>query len=326
MFIRNVITLILFSSFLVFSSSLPSNAQGAEKPHEPMYKILAKFPVNVSNKYVFKEESKITRIYSNGTSKDYRRELVYHFSLRAPSAVNKEGFQLIEATVDSLEYKFTSPDTTIYFNDQRDDLRPPKLDDYNNKMVVLGLDFQMTYSPYQEVAKFGGEMLLEKRNYLTDPKTAPQDELNKATWVNGLEDESLLNYFDVVKGITPMHRVDIDSSWDKAFIVDLEGGRFIDSVTFTLTNFNIQNYTIKGISKGFTPKEKLVRLFGLSQLIDYTNAEGSSEYTIKMHPKGSVTEINAKYNAILTYQVANDYIQQKVETNRTWTLEKMYNW
>ena len=324
--IKSILSAVLGLMFLSTSLFSQDSPKKAEKPHEPMYKILVRFPVNVSNKYIYKESSKITRTYSNAKTQDFSRDLTYHFSLRAPSAVDKDGFQLIEVSVDSLEYKFTSKDTTIYYNDQRDDLRPPKLDDFNNKMVPLGLNFQMTYSPYQEVAKVGGDMLVEKRNYLTDPKTAPQDELNKTTWVNGLQDESLLNIFDVVKGFPPNHKIDVDSSWDKALICEVEGSRFTDSVTFTLANFNIQSYTFKGVSKKIMPIESVVRMFGLSQIIDYTNAEGTSEYLIKMHPRGSVNQIDANYNIELTYQVANDFIKQKVETKKTWILDKMYKW
>lgn len=318
--------LALLSVLILFSANIYSQSERTQKAGEPMYKILVRFPVNVSKKYVYKENSKITRVFSNNAKQEFNRELTYHFSLRSPSPVDKDGFQLIEVSVDSLEYKFTNKDTTIYFNDQRDDLRPPKFDDYQNKMVPLGLDFQMTISPYQEIAKVDGEMLINKRNYLTDPKTAPEDELNKATWINGLSDESLLNYFDVIKGFPPQHKIDIDSSWNKAIPCEIEGGRFIDSVQFTLTNFNIQSYTFKGISTNMIPKESLVRLFGLSQLIDFTNVEGTSEYTIKMHPRGSINQIDANYNVELTYQVANDFIKQKVEVTKSWFLEKMYNW
>lgn len=324
--IKNIFTTVL--CFICCSAILLSQdkPQKTEKPHEPMYKILVRFPVNVSKKYMYKENSKITRIFSNSKTQEFSRELTYHFSLRAPSAVDKDGFQLVEVSVDSLEYKYTNKDTTIYYFDQRDDLRPPKLDDYNIRMVPMGLNFQMTYSPYQEVAKVDGDMLSEKRKYLTDPATAPQDELNKNTWTNGLQDESLLNLFDVIKGFPPNHKVDIDSTWDKALMCEIEGSRFIDSVTFKLADFNIQNYTFTGVSKKIMPIEGIVRLFGLSQLIDFTNVEGKSEYLIKMHPRGSINQFDANYEIELTYQVANDFIKQKVETKKSWILDKMYKW
>ena len=326
MFIKSILVPLFLAMFLPFTGISQSSENSPEKPHEPMYKILTKFPVNVSNKYVYKENSKIQRIFSNNTTQNFDRELTYHFSLRAPSAIDKEGFQLIEVSVDSMEYKFTNKDTTFYYNDQRDDMRPPKVDDYQIKMVPLGLNFQMTYSPYYEVAKVDGDMLIDKRNYVTEEKTAPTDEMIKATWVNGLQDESLKNLFDVIKGIPPIQKVDIDSTWTREIPSELEGSRFVDSVEFTLANFNIQSFIIKGVSKGILPKESMVRMFGLSQLIDFTNATGSSEYLIKIHPRGSVTQMDINQNYELVYQVANDFIKQKVETKKTWILEKMYNW
>jgi hypothetical protein len=326
MLINKIIVYLALFVFVPLTILSQEAEKSAAVPHEPMYKILTRFPVNVSNKYVYKEHSKITRIFSNNNTLDFSRELTYHFSLRAPSPIDKSGFQLIEVSVDSMEYKFTNKDTTIIYNDQRDDLRPPKIDDFQIKFVPIGTDFQMTYSPYQEVAKVGGEMLLEKRKYVSDPKTAPSDELLKATWVNGLQDESLLNVFDVVKGFPPQHKVDIDSTWMKAIICEVEGSRFIDSVEFKLTNFNIQSFTIEGSSKALIPIPHLQRVFGLSQLIDFTNVTGENKYTIKMHPRGSVNQIDVDQNIELTYQVADDFIKQKVETKKSWFLEKMYNW
>lgn len=326
MLIKNfllIVFILWISATNLFAQDSPQNI---DKSEALTYKILARFPVNVSLKYIYKEDSKITRVFSNGKSKDFNRLLTYHFSLRAPSAVDKQGFQLIEVSVDSLEYSFTSPDTTIYYNSQADDLRPPKLDDYLNRMVPLGLNFDMTYSPYQEVAKIGGEMLIQKRDYLTDKKTAPTDEMNKATWVNGLQDESLMNLFDVVKGFPPSYKVSIDSTWDKEILCELEGSKFIDSVKFSLTDFNIQRFTIKGVSTRIQSVDQLVRLFGLPQLIDYTKAKGTSEYLIKMHPRGSINQIDANYKVTQTYQVANDFIEQNVDCKKTWILDKMLNW
>lgn len=312
---------------LSFTESISQdNIKANQKPHEPMYKLLVKFPVNVSHKYIYTEESKITRIYSNNKTVDFNRELTYHFSLRAPSAKNKEGFQLIEVSVDSMVYKFTTKDTTYYFNDQSEVLRPPKVDDFQNKFVPLGLNFNMTISPYYEVAKIAGDMLLEKRNYVSDPKTGPSDKLVKATWVNGLDDYSLMNIFDIVKGFPPIQKVDIDSTWTKDILTEIEGSRIIDSVEFKLENFNIKFYTITGKTKGAKAIPSIVRLNGLSQLIDFTDAEGSTDYKIKLYPGGNIQEIEMLQNYNLTYRVLNDYIQQKVETKKYWKLDKMYNW
>ncbi|MDX9790869.1 MAG: DUF6263 family protein [Candidatus Kapaibacterium sp.] len=327
MSLKNVV-IVLFSTFLIYGMSHAQEAvSGMDNNQEtPLYRISSRFPVNVSKKYIFTEHTKIKRKFSNGKTQDFSRELTYHFSLRAPDPLSKDGFQNVEVSVDSIEYKFTDADTTIYFNDQRDDLRPPKLEDYQIKVVPLGLNFSYTLSPYYNVAKVGGDMLIQKRDYVSNPKTAPSDELHKSTWVNGLQDESLMNYFDVVKGFPPMNKVGIDSTWSKAIPVEIEGSRFIDSVTFKLDKFNIKQFSISGNSEKMSLQHGLVRIFGLSQLIDFENVTGKSQYTVKMHPKGTVDEFTANYQLEMTYQVANDYIQQEIECNRKWYLEKLYNW
>ncbi len=323
-----IIIVVLFFSFnycFIFSQNDESQRK-SELSDEILYKILPRIPVNVAHKYIYTEKSKIARELSSGNTQNFERELTYHFTMVAPSPLDNNGFQTVEISVDSIDYKFKNKDTTIYFNDQRDDLRMPKLDDYQIKMVPLGLNFQLTFSPYHDIAKVGGDILIEKRDYITSPNTAPSDEMVKFTWLNGLKDESLITIFDVIKGIPPIEKVAIDSIWSKQIISNVEDGIFVDSVDFKLINFNIQSFTIKGQSKNFKAIPDKVRLFSINQLVDLVDIKGKSDYTIKMHPRGSINQLNIKYNVEEHYKIENDILIQKIETEKNWFLEKMYNW
>lgn len=292
-----------------------------------LYRVAVKFPSNVSHKYIYNEKSKIKRVFGNGGEQAFERDLTYHYSLINATLPDKDGFHILELSVDSLDYTFKTKDTTIYFNDQRDDLRMPKIDDFKIRFVPVGLNFNFTYSPYMDVARVGGDILAEKRNYITDVKTAPSDDLLRHVWVSGLKDENLIAIFDAIKGFTPSKRVGIDSSWKKTILQEIDGCKFIDSVDFKLSKFNIQNFTITGKSHGISAINELVKLFDIPQLLELVDIENpSTEYTIKLHPRGTVNLVEVKMIADLKLKVSNEIVTQKMETTKTWTLDKMYNW
>ena len=318
----------------LFAYLIIGNAEAQEKAAEQKketdkvpFTVKANFPVNVSHSYLLTDTTDIEREFSDGTSQKYTRILKYYFSLRAPNLINKEKQLLVVCSVDSLEYTLLSNDSKVFYHSQADDLRPPKHEDYQILMSPLGLEFEMTYSPYQEVANIGGEAYKEKMFLINDPQHAPSDSIIKFTWNDRLSSIPLLTYFDIVKGIYPNGRVIIDSSWNKVITNDVEGATVVDSVKFTLKSFNIKNFIIEGQSYSTKVAENdVARLFNIRQLLNVQSAEGSSNYKVKIHPKGTIEELTVNGNYTVNYQIARDVIKQKVNSRKKWLLLGMYNW
>lgn len=321
---------LLFAVFMIAIISGINNLISQEKASpgtEPMlYTIKANFPVNVHHTYVFKETSKITRSFSDGTSKQFNRELTYYFGLRAPNPVSKDGFTTVEVTVDSLEYRFSDGDTTIYFNSQADDMRMPNIDDYRISSIPLGMTYNATYSPYSEIVKVDGERLDWQIEYLTNPATGPSDSLVKHTWLIGLSDFNLNNYFDVVKSITPSFKAAKDTSWTIPIKVALENSRFVDTARFTLKQITPRNYLIEGQSENITAIPSQVRMFNIMRLLQLSEAKGTSTYSMMVHPRGTITELKANYKIEFSYPLLSDEFSQTVETTRHWQMQNMYMW
>ncbi|PKL86322.1 MAG: hypothetical protein CVV22_03975 [Ignavibacteriae bacterium HGW-Ignavibacteriae-1] len=317
---------ILILTVLIGSESLYSQEKASPGTAPMTYTVRVNFPVNVHHSYTFTEISKITRNFSDGTTKQFDRELTYYFALRAPNDASKDGFNQVEVSVDSLEYKFSDGDTIIFFNSQADDMRMPGNDDYKIASIPLGMTYLITYSPYNEIVKVEGDRLEAQRNYLTNPATGPRDSLVKNTWLIGLSDIVLNNYFDIVKSIPPTFKATKDTSWAKAVPVSIENSQFIDSAKFTLTQITPKNYVIEGQSQKFTPQASHVRMFDIMRLLQLSDVTGTANYTMMLHPRGTVNEFKAVYKLDFTYPLLSEDFKQTIETTRHWKLGNMYMW
>jgi hypothetical protein len=316
--------MVLISLSNVFSQE---KAVENKKLKDPVtYTIKSKFPVNVQHVYTYTDSTIITRIFSDSSKQEFQRILTYYFTLREPSAIDSDGFAIVLVSVDSLEYFFKNKDTSIYYNSQADNLRPPKSNDYLINMVPLGLDFEMTYSPYQEVAKVWSETLINKRKYVTDPATAPTDDDVRFIWNDRLNDTPLLSCFDVVKGILPNLKTSIDSVWNDEIVLDIEGATIKDSVDFKLSSFNIKNYIIEGSVKLINKTNKPSRLFDIRSLSEVVSTRGKGDYKIKVNPHGTINELQINHDIEIKYKIQDDYLIQKINSKKHWKLNGMFRW
>ncbi len=318
-----IFLLILFG--LNFSFAQEKSGSIKENDDVLKYTLKSYFPVNVQHIYEFTDTTKISRFFSDSTTKYYTRILKYYFSVWAPSAPNKDKFQEISVSVDSLEYKWLTADGDIYYHSQADDLRLPKNDDFLNAMVPLGLEFDFVYSSYQEVGNVQGNMYEGKLRMLNDPNTKPSDSVSYFIWNKRLTKTSLTSYFDIVKGIYPNKRIAVDSNWTKNIVYDIEGATIMDSIQFTLKSFNIKSFIINGttISAKSAKGDKVV-LSSIPNIVDVSKAIGGSEYYVRLQAKGILDELRINSNFEIDYLFKNDLINQKIDTKRNWKLLGMY--
>jgi len=318
-----VLLLVVFT----FAVSFAQEKGNSEKKSEEVvkYTLKSNFPVNVQHVYEVTDTSKFVRQFSDSTKKTYTRILKYYFSAWAPSAPNKEKIQNVTISVDSLEYKLITVDGEVFYHSQADDLRPPKIDDYVNAMIPLGLEFDFVYSPYQEAGNISGDIYKGKIYMLNDPKTKPSDSIYAFLWNDKLGKTALTTYFDIVKSFYPINRIAIDSSWNKKIIYDIEGATIVDSAQFVLKSFNIKSFIIEGtsIKTQSSPNDKAV-LSSIRNIVDVENLEGKSDYYIRLQAKGTLEELRINSDFNINYKLKNDIINQHVNTNRTWKLIGMY--
>lgn len=310
---------------LSFAYSQEKGGSGKNEDDAVKYTLKSSFPVNVQHVYELIDTSKFVRQFSDSTKKTYTRILKYYFSVWAPSSPNKEKIQEVSVSVDSLEYKLITADGEIFYNSQADDLRPPKIDDYLNSMIPLGLEFDLVYSPYQEAGDIAGSVYKSKVAMLQDPKTTPSDSIYAFIWNDRMSKSALTNSFDIVKAFYPLNKIAVDSSWIKNISYEIEGASIIDSVKFTLKSFNIKTFIIEGTTlKAKSIENDKAILPSIRNILNIKDIDGVSTYYLRLQPKGTLEELRINSNFNVFYQLKDEVIAQKINSSRTWKLLGMY--
>lgn len=287
------------------------------------YKIFSSFPVNVTHKYDFTENTTVKRTYSDSSQIEYSKIVVYHMSLMAPNAP-KDGFQPLEISIDSLKYKFKDDKYDIDYNSQSNvDVPPFNVFDYEKTSVLLGKEYEFDYNPYYEIIDVKGDRLAEQLYRLNDPKKGMRDPLRKYVWLDQLSNEHLEFASDLRKGLFPPFRAQMDTTWKTTSYLELEGIALTDSLEMTLTDFDIKNFTIVGKSFDIKTIDKDVVLHTIKDRSQVLSADGNIDYLLKVSPRGNINYLQIDIDLNVKLKNVNEIYNQHYITTYTWELDKM---
>ncbi len=308
--------------FLLGSSLLAQDAMKSEN-QKLTFMVKSIYPVNVSHVYKMTEKTKVIRRFSDSTVKEYNRDMTVFLSLYAPSAPDN-GFNTLIISVDSLIYKYSDEKNTAVFNSQDDNSRPPKVSDYDSKGLILGKSFELTYSPYGEIAKITGEDLKEKRSLVNDPATGIKDTIRRFNWNFGLSDGHLAFIGDLQKQVLPLKRIDTSDVWPAMFNYEIEGVHFSDTVNVKMKDYNTDVYNLVATMNKVKLPKGAYSFNGFDRFINLTDGTVSGTYTINVNPKGFIKYAEGNFESIMHLEYHGEMIEQKVTSTVSWELGKMY--
>ena len=291
MFGKRIIAIfILIMLPCLLSSQTRKGASDDEGSGElPSYLLNIRYNVNVFHKYIFSEETKIVRTFSDDTKIEYKRNVVYYLTL-IQNSLPTDGFTRLKVTVDSLEYQFFENGIKKYaFNSQDDNSVPPlKSNDFLNYMIPLGREFDMLYSSYREVANVEGEMLQETLDHLNHPERGIQDPTQSYLWNRFLGKNYLSFIGDVQKNLIPPERVFLDSAWLRPVDVFVNGIQFSDTAFIVLKSFSPREYELEAFLDSLVANTDLVSMYGVEDLLTPTEAKGSGKINMNVSARGQV--------------------------------------
>lgn len=300
--------------------------EGAKKSEEPpAYPLKFIPPQTIRHVYKMHDSTVVTRIFSDNSTKKYTREVFYYFNFVMPNPP-KDGFMTFEVSIDSLKYKFTEGEAVFEFDSQADNPGALTFEDLVTTIVPLGNEFNMTYSPYGEVAKIDGERLEFLINYIKQQKNNPMsDAIINFSWEDGISIDRLKFLADVKKIILPTEPIQIDTVWKTPIDLQFDHINFYDTLTAKITKFQDKLFYISGVSNNIKPKNKPAKLYGIkTQLIEVADAKGEGTFELILHSRGFVSKAEAKYNLEIGSYIKKEYFKQKIETKTTWELLKQF--
>lgn len=257
--------------------------QQRESQLPPAYTLKANFRTQVYYNYVLNDTTKVKRIYADSSIKEFQRIISYYLTIMQPDPP-KDGFSKVEISIDSIYYKFIEGENVYHFsNIETANPSVFKFEDFQTYSVPMSMQFELTYSPYGEIAKIEGDRLAEKKNYIELLKNSIPDSIWYYNWTDGLSDIRLKHIGDVIKLIYPITPIYRDSIWYSPIELQIDGIHIIDTVELKVTGFWNNKYNIVG--KFIKPetiwkKTKFYAIPNLSLPYKLTSASGNLEQTL----------------------------------------------
>ena len=315
---------------LLYMASIPLSAedtqkglgQGGNKKEEIVkYKPRVVYNTNAYRLYKYTEVENVRRIYSDSSTKEYKRELTYFFTLTIFDKP-ENGFQVVKIVIDSMLYKMTEGKNVYEFNSQAEKIKPIKLKDLEVMSVPLNRQFDFTYSPYGEVAKIESPDIQETIDLIKegDAKygTQAKDELTNLVWFDGLSNNRLKHITDLQKIIFAQEPIAKDTIWNSPFSIQIDGKDFIDTVESKIVEYNNGSYTIDSKTKNITPISKDSYFYGVVKPAKIESAKGDGFYIIQINPRGIISKVDAEFIIESSCKVRFEPFTEQVQSKFTW--------
>ncbi len=320
-----VLAVSLLATNLTFAQAAKGSADEPKSLSTNLYKLNAKFMLNVFHKYILTEESKITRTSSDEKTVTYNRKVVYHLNLKQNS-LPENGFNEVKLLLDSLEYYLSEDgEQKVAYNSQDDEANTPyNVLDYMNYGIPLGKECNINYSPYNDVADIKGEVLDEFRARLDHPEDGLQDPDAKYIWKRYLSNSYLAFLGDVMKNTIPGIPIDRDSTWKGICSFYVDGVQYFDTMNVALKDFNPREFVVSAELDSLIGVAEPVNVLGFNEIVQIYNPKGRGIITVHGSPRGQInlTEIEAETE--FYFKIDKTEYKQTTQTKYSWKLDKMF--
>lgn len=310
--------------FLSYNSAISQeNAEAGEGPRE--YEIDFTFPTNVYHNYIYSQHTEVIRKFDSGDEIKFNRDLTFWITMKAPDK-KENGFLTVEVQIDSLEYRLSSDVDTVYFHSFNDEGRFPPFNvkDYEYHSIPLGMEFEITYSNYNDVAEISGNMLDEKLRMITDSLDGIKDENRLKMWLDGLSLDNLSFYADPIKNMIPDTPLALDSSFTTSVHSNIDGINFVDTVEVELSNISPRNFILKASSLNSFFKRDKYPSYKFDTLVELIDLKNESEYTVRISPRGNLNLLEIVSSSILTKSIGKDTFKEEINSKHSWQLMRMW--
>ncbi len=321
-----ILPVLILAFSLAFGLQNQEPLKGAsDKKKEP-----PKYLLNVEHKsqtfFTFKmiENTDVTRfIEKSGTERHYSRDAVYFLTARIPESP-EEGFETLEITLDSLNYTFKDGDAVFTFDSRDLSGNAARFRDLNMRTASIGRMFELTYSPYGEVAKISGSDLEDLKKYIKERGEGYLSPIDKFMWDRAVSFEKLSYYGDMKKIILPKEKKAIDSVWRSPISLEINGYYFHDTVQAKINDYNAGIYRISAKSTNISPDAGEYYMYDVKKLVGIDSCKGEGTFNIDLKASGYIMRTEADYDIEINTTVGGDAVTEKIKSNVVWERLKTY--
>jgi len=322
---RSFVLLFLLATFalpsLVAQQQSQTSSTGAA-PSGREYRLQALYRAGIAQSYEFTESTLVERTHSDSAKKSYQRDVKYFITVRCLESL--KGVVNVVVNLDSLTYSFTQGGLSVTYDSQKD-ITPKNFADLNSYMGPLNRSFELSYSPYAEVTKIGGEQITWIRDYLKE-NSVDMDSVLALIWNQSVADENLLQVGDLQKRIIPGLKVAVDSTWKHKLGLRVDGIRYDDVVRSKFESYSGGYYVIRTTDTCDVIKNQHVHVYNIPYITTIEDGQAALDQTLSLASTGIIQSLNQNINAWFRGRAANEVFTQRITTKNAWKLTGQYQW
>ncbi len=276
------------------------------------YLLKVRYRLNIMNHYSTTETTTVTRTFSDNTKREYKRDVIYFFTLTQLSLPSQE-FQEIEVKIDSMKYKFSEGEKEIIANTEDEDFgETVYTEDLSTTVIPNAKSFITTYSPYGDFAKNTSETISQLKDYLAKHSKTSPDTMKRITWENQLSDNHLQYISDIRKILLPINPIKKDSIWKSPIKARLDGKTFVDTVDAWIAHIEVGEIFIEAVSNMPKFLDNYGLFYGIRFPLKIDSTAGRFKYTFSIDPFGNINHTEGLYSARIHARSNNERFTDSV--------------
>lgn len=313
------ITLLSLLTLLVLSFNI--SIADSKDDNSPKYNIELNYKQGVYNVYRFTENTEVNRIYDDSSGNKYSKTYTYYITIFAPDSKKPNEFFTVDVTIDSLDYKYEAGKKVVeHFSQDTEKMLPIDFQDYLFTMLPLNTQFELTYSPYGDVAKLESTYL---NNIRKDYNKIPNKE--KRSWMlDRVSERSLKFITDIPKGLYPNFKVREDTTWSSELNLYVGDFPFRDEVTTTFEGYNNREYHLKTTFDSLNVVQGSYILNDIGKVATIESGIATGTINTDLYTSGEINYMRSEIISEIKGKINRLSFTQIIETTLTWDLLERY--
>ncbi len=311
--------------FVVFCAAPLSAQKQQSSTQKPLpgreYRLEVKYTSGVALLYEFVETTNVERTHSDGSKKNYKREVKHFITMRIIESL--DGISKVIVNIDSLQYSFEAGPVLVSYDSQVD-ITPKNFSDLHYYIGTLNRPFTLTINSYGEVSKVEGEQIEFWRDYIEE-NAADLDSMTLHIWRQCLADNNLLHIGDIQKRLVPGLKVGVDSTWKHDFSFLINSLAFHDKVESRFAK-NLGGYYQIVTKDTLQAQPQPVRSYGIGSLSTLIDGTATVDNELILRNTGLVEELTSKISATYKASVLNEIYTEDVQSTMKWKLTGQFQW
>jgi hypothetical protein len=319
---------VIFTIILVLTA-IPlfaqNNPTGDEKVYEPVkYLPIHRFPLSILHVYRYTDTTEVIKLLPDSTKTSYKRIITHYFTLKKVKA-DQDGFMTLQVSLDSMRYYLKEGRAEIYWDSQDENSGGINMQDLKYSSVPLGHYFDMTFSPYGEIAKISGENVDWYFDYLNKYLVQLKDTVEKFIWFDGMSLKRLGQITNLKKINFTEEKIAIDSIWITPFEIQVENINFVDTIKAKISDVQNGHLKIEADTKNLKAIPGNYLFYGIKDmLLPVKKSEGVGKYYIDITPRGNIEKARGEFLTNLEIPVHKDVFKLQIKSFMQWDLLGMY--